>query len=290
MNEVMRDEEVQNQITLPSPFQKEIPAAPDTNDEYYVCKEMNERWNQVADIGDSEFTDRYKRAEYSDCADKIGDEINKRMEQELWNQAEEEANAEPSADEYEPRILNTENSEEVSWSKAEKMVKNDIEFVTMSTSSITFQQLTDWFRFDKTIGRFKAKYYQVCGMKVKHRKRSEHLSEKQKQHNKNEKISTQSAIWEIVKNKKAAEKDKAAAKKSNNTDDLEADNSEADNSEADDLEADDSETDDSETDDSECTSSKPRTLNSFVGHAHPTPAYKKCFPAYAPVLGWCAQI
>ncbi|KAK7605066.1 hypothetical protein V9T40_006252 [Parthenolecanium corni] len=107
MNEAKGDEKV-HRVTLPSQFQEEIPSAPDTDNEYYVCKEMNERWNRVGDIGDSEFTDRYKRAEYLDCANKIGGEINKRMEQELRNQAEEKSNAEPSTVEYEQRILETE--------------------------------------------------------------------------------------------------------------------------------------------------------------------------------------
>ncbi|KAK7605068.1 hypothetical protein V9T40_006254 [Parthenolecanium corni] len=433
----MRDEEVQNQITLPSLFQKEIPAAPDIFDEYYsVCKEMNERWNQVTDIGDSEFTDRYKRAEYLDCANKIGDEINKRREQELRNQAEEKANAEPSTVEYEQRILETEikidyptdcgtdngaqilgsenegefplhksvfrgdmekfttliekgydvtekdkhgntalhlaamlgrkdfirqllefncpvrarnlsgwtaldeavsygddytvmkilrkqenqfyddmmkkrreiiseleniddfymelqwefrtwilgvshflpsdqckirkrglsirmdctlagfdyfklrykrgdvsflfdgtspdqtlifmdnqakfyvkvdfkdNSEKMTYRDVENMIKSDIEFVTMSTSRITFKRLTDWFRSDKTIGRFKANYYEVCGMKVKYRKRREHLTEQQKKKNKNEKINAKRMMWQMIQGIFTGESDSDDSKES----------------------------------------------------------------------------
>ncbi|KAK7605067.1 hypothetical protein V9T40_006253 [Parthenolecanium corni] len=449
MNEVLRDEEVHNRITFPSPFQKEISAAPDTDDEYYICKEINDRWNQVVDIGDSEFTDRYKRAEYLDCANKIGDEISKRIEQELRNQAEEKANAEPSTVEYEQSILKTEikidsptdcgtdngaqifssgqwtvlkielllsenegefplhesvfredmkklttlldrgydvtkkdkhgntalhlaamlgrkdfikkllkfncpvrtrnvqgwtaldeavsygdeymvleilrkhdeqfyddmmkkrreiipelkniddfymelqwefrtwilgvshflpsdrckirkrgvsirmdctlagfdylklryrrgdvsflfdgtspdptlvfmdneekhyvkvdfkdNSEKMNYTSAESMIKSDIDFVTMSTSRITFKRLTDWFRFNKTIGRFKANYYEVCGMQVKYRKRREHLTEQQKKKNKNEKINAKRMMWQMIQGIFTGESDSDDSKES----------------------------------------------------------------------------
>ncbi|KAK7605065.1 hypothetical protein V9T40_006251 [Parthenolecanium corni] len=444
MNEAKGDEKV-HRVTLPSQFQEEIPAAPDTDNEYSVCKEMNERWNRVADIGDSEFTDRYKRAEYLDCANKIGDEINKRMEQELRNQSEEKANAEPSTVEYEQSILDTEikidsptdcgtengaqvftsendgefplhesvfredkikfinlldreydvtkkdkhgntalhlaamlgredfiemllefncpigtrnlqgwtaldeavsygdedivemivtkkskqfyddmmekrrkiipalekiddfymelhwefrtwipgvsyflpsdrckirkrglsirmdctlagfdyfkfrykrghisllfdgtsspnptlvfmdnedkyykkvdfkdKSKEGSfWEEAEEMIENDIEFATMSTSSITFKRHLDWLRFDKTIGRFKTNYYEVRGMEVKRRKRREHLSEQQKKHNKNEKINAKRLIWQGIKSNLATARDSDDSDESEGSDDNE---------------------------------------------------------------------